>query len=325
MKNKQNSGSYPLITIGITCYNAADTIERAIRSAVTQDWPHKEIIIVDDCSNDSSAAIVQNAIKEVPFATLIKHYNNLGVAGSRQTILENATGEFLAFFDDDDESMAERLSTQYDRITGYEQKTGESLIACYASGYRDYSNGYKVPLHAIGSQPEIPHGPRFADYSLFYRKQPGWFYGAGTPTCSLMARVETYKKAGGFDIDFRRVEDLDFAIRLALLGGHFIGCPERLFIQYATTAKDKAPEVNLQAEQKLAIKHKAYLDQVNFYHYALIWPKIRYYHHKSQYFRMGITFFLLFLRHPLKAITHIMDTGPKRLIHEWKMNRKRKS
>ena len=44
----------PLITVGITCFNAEDTIARAVTSAFKQNWPNLEIVIVDDCSSDSS-------------------------------------------------------------------------------------------------------------------------------------------------------------------------------------------------------------------------------------------------------------------------------
>ena len=43
-----------LVSIIITCYNSQDTIERAINSALSQEWPNIEIIVVDDCSKDSS-------------------------------------------------------------------------------------------------------------------------------------------------------------------------------------------------------------------------------------------------------------------------------
>ena len=49
---------HPLITIGITCYNAEKTILSAINSAINQDWPNFEIIIVDDFSADGSVKII---------------------------------------------------------------------------------------------------------------------------------------------------------------------------------------------------------------------------------------------------------------------------
>ena len=50
---------FPLITVGITCFNAADTIARAIESAMKQDWPNKEIIRVES-TNASSLLTFQN-------------------------------------------------------------------------------------------------------------------------------------------------------------------------------------------------------------------------------------------------------------------------
>ena len=53
MDNK-NQIIYNLITIGITSYNAAKTIEKAINSALNQTWINKEIIVIDDNSEDES-------------------------------------------------------------------------------------------------------------------------------------------------------------------------------------------------------------------------------------------------------------------------------
>ena len=44
----------------------------------------------------------------------------------------------------------------------------------------------------------------------------------GAPTCSLLARTRIFKELGGFDPKIRRQEDVDFAIKLAMKGGHFV-------------------------------------------------------------------------------------------------------
>ncbi len=311
----------PLITVGITCFNAEDTIERAISSALKQNWSPFEIVIVDDCSTDSSIPTIEKSIKDQPLATLVRHETNQGPAAARNTILAHARGEFVAFFDDDDESLPERVITQYEKIISYEKTINTKLVACYASGTRIYSNGYNLVLNAIGSRPLVPQGPSVADYLLFYGKKPGWFYGAGTPTCALMARRSAFEMVGGFDDDFRRVEDIDFAVRLALAGGHFIGCPEPLFIQHATQAGDKSPEKNLEAELKLAEKHKDYLQSVGRYNYARQWPRIRFYHYNHQHSRMLLALFALFVQHPMQVLRHFLYTGPRRFLHERKMRK----
>ena len=311
----------PLITVGITCFNAEDTIERAVTSALKQNWPNLAIVVVDDCSSDSSVAVIQDLIKDNPIVTLVCHEKNRGPAVARNSILHHARGEFVVFFDDDDESLPERVITQYRKIIDYEKTSGTKIIACYASGNRLYPNGYRLALNAIGSRPIVPQGPAVADYLLFYGKKPGWFYGAGTPTCSLMGRMSTFETVGGFDNDFQRFEDLDFAIRLALAGTHFIGCPEPLFIQHSTEASDKTQEKNLESDLLRVDKHKDYLQSVGRYEYARQWPRIRFYHMTGQRAKMLMAFVVLFIQHPIHVSRHIMSIGPGRFLHERKMRK----
>ena len=58
--NKFRSREAPLITIGITCFNAEETIEIALKSAFSQDWSNYEVIVVDDGSSDNSIEILKN-------------------------------------------------------------------------------------------------------------------------------------------------------------------------------------------------------------------------------------------------------------------------
>ena len=307
----------PLVTIGLTCFNAHDTIARAVSSALVQDWPNIEVLIVDDASTDGSLACAQTAIAGDPRVRIIRHRHNTGPGGARNTILSDAKGEFVAFFDDDDESLPSRISKQVATLIAYEQRTGARLVACYASGIRRYPNGYILSLPAIGSRgAEAPNGPAVGDYLLIYRRRTGWFYGSGTPACSLLARRGTFTAAGGFDANLRRVEDADFAIRLAMLGGHFVGSAETLFVQYATSAADKAPEKNLEAQLRLATKNEPYLRSIGRYYYARHWPKLRYWHFKWRYGRFLLELAGLCARHPVEVTAQLLTTGPRRLRHE---------
>lgn len=312
----------PLITIGITAYNAQETIARAIDSAKVQGWTNKEILVVDDCSSDKTAEIAEQKLKTIPSARLIKHTQNTGAAGARNTILKEAKGEFIAFFDDDDESLPSRIETQYKRIITTEEETKSTLVLCYASGERLYPNGYKKSLRAIGSQGPTPQGSGLADRILFFGGPSDWFYGSGTPTCSLMARKAVFERIGGFDESFRRVEDLDFAVRCALENAYFVGCPEKFFIQHATESTDKSYEKNLEAELKLVEKYKKYLESKNRYIYAREWPKIRASHFKKDYLSLILTLGKLWVKHPVAVSRHLIATGPARLRHERKMKQR---
>jgi glycosyltransferase involved in cell wall biosynthesis len=307
------------VTIGITCYNARDTIARAVASALAQDWHDLEVLIADDASTDGSAELIAEIIADDPRARFIRLPVNGGAAAARNAIIAEAIGTFLAFFDDDDESLPDRVRRQVQTIVAFEAEFGSVPVACYASGERHYPNGYIKPLRAIGASETRPHGPALADYLLFHRVLPGWTYASGTPTCALMVRTALLRGLGGFDTSLRRVEDVDFAIRLALEGGWFIGTQEKLFIQHSSQSADKSYTANRDAEIAVAEKHAGYLRSIGRYHYARNWPLLRYYHFERDYLRFGLQFLRIAMINPILATRHILATGPKRLFHERRM------
>ncbi len=306
----------PRVTAGIACFDAAATIARALESACGQAWPDLEVLVVDDCSTDGSPQRVERQARGDERVRLVRRDSNGGPGATRQTILDEATGEFVAFFDDDDVSEPGRIATQYRRIVDRERETGHRQIACYASGRREYPNGHVVDLPAIGSRPRVPHGTAVADYLLFGRRQPGMYFGAGTPTCALMARTEVLQRAGGFDPAFRRVEDADLAVRLAMLGADFIGCPEHLFRQYATFAGDKSADRNLEAELALVDKHREYLEQQGRYDYARRWFEVRHRHLCRDWPGLARAIASAWIRHPILTTSQVLRAGPRRVMHE---------
>lgn len=315
---------YPKVTIAITCFNAIQTVERAVKSARAQDWPALEILIADDCSTDGSADFVASLIVDDRRAVLVRRDRNGGAAATRNTLIEAATGEFVVFFDDDDESFPTRVARQVETLRALEASRPGMLAACYAGGERLYPNGYVKALPAIGSEGAQPHGNAVANYLLFYSRPDDLFFGAGTPTCALMARRSVFQQVGGFDPSLRRVEDVDFAVRLALAGGYFVGTRECLFRQHATIGADKSPEANRDAEVSLARKHKGYLTSIGRYQYAVRWPNLRYLHFKRRYAAFLVEFLQIFARNPLAASRHILQTGPRRLRHERQMRKRQK-
>ena len=107
----------PLITIGICTYNSSSTVDRAILSAIKQTWRPLEIVIVDDCSPDSTWDRLQSLSRIHHELKIFRNKSNSGVAASRNRILKEARGEFIAFFDDDDESHSSRVFLQFERMS----------------------------------------------------------------------------------------------------------------------------------------------------------------------------------------------------------------
>ena len=316
----RSNQSLPRITVGITCYNAEHSIQRAIRSALDQAWPDLEVVVVDDASTDHSWTLIQAIAGDDQRVRPIRHEANQGAAAARNSILEAASGEFIAFFDDDDVSRPDRLRLQYERIVAYEQTSGCNMIACFASGERIYPNGYAMSLRAVGADGPAPTGSTMADYLLFHKRDLNLFYGAGTPTCSLMARTSVFRDLGGFDIEMRRQEDVDFAIRLSLKGGHFIGIPEPVLTQYATSGSEKSALVEFESFLRLLDKNKDYLESTNSYHYMRLWSEMRYRHFSGQDGRAFLLLVRLLLSSPLRTTRHFLHSAIRRFRHEQRMN-----
>ncbi len=93
----------PLVSILIPCFNQRGTIVRALESIRTQTYRPLEIIVVDDGSQDGSAAGVENwSSRARDLQTRIIQQSNQGPAAARQAGLEASRGGFVQYLDADD-------------------------------------------------------------------------------------------------------------------------------------------------------------------------------------------------------------------------------
>jgi glycosyltransferase involved in cell wall biosynthesis len=111
-KQESFSDDSPLVTVIVPTYNAEATIGVALSSLLEQTWRKLEIIVVDDCSTDSTASVVKGFIAKDNRIKLIKAPKNAGPYVARNIALDNATGEFITCNDADDWSHAEKIATQ---------------------------------------------------------------------------------------------------------------------------------------------------------------------------------------------------------------------
>lgn len=250
----------PSITIGITAYNAARTIESAVLSAISQNWSPKEIIIVNDASTDDTGKILAQLQKIHTEIRVINLSENKGVAGARNEIIMSASGAFLAFFDDDDQSAPHRLQKQYLRIVEYEEKyAGQKEVLCHAARIQTYPNGseHYEPTAGTNEGAIAPHGESMAKRILYGKPLTDGF--GSMATCAQMARLKTYQSLDGFDENFRRCEDTDFNVRFAINGGHFVGIAEPLVKQIMTPGTEKTLEEEKKYYTDLIIKHAIFI------------------------------------------------------------------
>ncbi len=124
----------------IPVYNAAESIRRAVSSALEQTYAPAEIILVDDGSTDDSPKICDELAQNHPIIQVV-HMEDKGVSAARNVGLERASGEFVTFLDADDmlapEMLQALLQVQKEsgaEITGCEFRDGDGKCVSYTGG-----------------------------------------------------------------------------------------------------------------------------------------------------------------------------------------------
>ena len=191
----------PLVSVIIPCYNAADTIVRAIESVRRQTYRPIEIIAVNDVSKDNTLEILQAEAARGD-VTVVALEKNLRAAGARNAGFARSHGDLIAFLDADDEFLPDKLLRQVEVMRARPEIV---YVTCDASNVA--LDG--TVRTGIFSHLPPPRGP------------DGWrvmlAYSNAMPSV-MMVRRHAFEAVGGFTLGMHLVEDQDFAIRVALTG-----------------------------------------------------------------------------------------------------------
>jgi teichuronic acid biosynthesis glycosyltransferase TuaG len=126
----------PLVTIIMPAFNVCNFVSKSILSIIDQTFIDWELIVVDDCSTDSTASIVSSFLADERIK-LITNTKNLGGADSRNAAIAEATGRYIAFLDSDDLWGSDKLRKQIEfmkekeigfSFTGYSTMTEQDAI-----------------------------------------------------------------------------------------------------------------------------------------------------------------------------------------------------
>ena len=190
---------FGLISVIMAAYNAEYTIELAINSVLNQTYHNFELLIVDDCSIDSTAKIVKSYVEKDQRVRLITNPQNSGVSYTRHHGLEEAKGRWIAILDSDDAWTTKKLEKQ---IVFQREKNADILYT--GSAFMD-ANGKKIDYYL--------HVPKEITYKQLLKQNL-------ISNSSSLVRKELYEKyyATGDNIHE------DFAIWLQILRRGYKAC-----------------------------------------------------------------------------------------------------
>jgi glycosyltransferase involved in cell wall biosynthesis len=117
------------VSVIMPAYNSEGFIVQAIESVISQTHANWELIIVDNCSSDGTASIIESYARDESRIVFIRHQRNKGIAASKNSALKTARGDYIAFLDSDDYWLSNKLEKQL----AYMANSG-ALICC--SNYR---------------------------------------------------------------------------------------------------------------------------------------------------------------------------------------------
>jgi len=185
-----------LVSIITPAYNAASFIGETINSVRKQTYQNWEMLIVDDCSRDSTCEVVEKIAASDKRIRLIRHAVNRRASGARETALRIAEGRYIAFLDSDDLWLPMKLERQLEFISE------RDAALSYTSFRRISHDGVE-----IGREITIPQ-------SLTYRQLLG-----NTAIATSTAIIDR-EKTGEFQITHTYYDD--FALWTTLLKRGFI-------------------------------------------------------------------------------------------------------
>lgn len=276
MEKKLNLQTQPLVSVIVPFYNGKRFIGEAIDSVLNQTYQSLEIIIVDDGSTDDPESAVGPFLSD-PRIKLIKHGQNKGISAARNTGIKASGGEFIAFLDQDDMWLPEKLERQ---VIIFENSPSDvGLVFSNVNTIDDrgtikeYFSMHGVPSNINSLPPQKVLEALFLVYFI--------------PMVTVLVRRECFGgvglldesiKGGADDYDFclrvaakYRIKYLNIPLALHRVHGANYSNMERFFydeLRIMEKIMTQEPWLALLKKRKLAILHtrigKYYLSKGNF-------------------------------------------------------------
>lgn len=209
----------PLVSIVIPTYGGRTRLKSSIESALYQTYENIEVLVVDDNPPYSeNRRFTENLMSQFSDSRVIylKHPFNKNGAAARNTGIRKSTGEYIAFLDDDDCFLPQKIEKQLNYLISHPNYDG---VYCFAK-----KNDRDIPTYPYVGHPSL---------ELLVGKTNMF-----TPT--LMFRRYCIESINGFDEKYRRHQDYEFLLR-CFKSGFEIGCVPEVLTELGTNRGENSP------------------------------------------------------------------------------------
>ena len=184
-----------MISVVIPTHNRADVIARAIFSVQNQSYSDLQIVVVSDGSTDHTKEIVTELANGDERIKYIEYFPACGGNHARNVGIQNSDGEYIAFLDDDDEWLQDKLAAQ---ITKLEENPEAGMV---------YTG-----VNIIYENEDISYLSKPTERGDLSKKI--LFGNCISTTSSVLIRKNILEDVGGFDEQLRALQDYDLWIRV---------------------------------------------------------------------------------------------------------------
>ncbi len=202
-----------MVSVLMPCFNAAGTVDEAIRSLLKQTRPDFEIVTVDDGSSDDTGKHLADWTKLDPRVSVLSLPHG-GIIKALNTGISACNAPFIARMDADDRAHPERLEKQ---ITFLKAHPNVAVVGCLVEAFpaEDVGEGFRLYLEWLNRlvDPEAIARELFVESPLVHP--------------SVMIRRSWLERVGGYQ-DHGWPEDYDLWLRMHLAGASFAKVPEVL-------------------------------------------------------------------------------------------------
>lgn len=187
---------FPLVSVVIPVFNGANYLEQAIESALSQDYPSTEILVVNDGSKDEGETL---AILE-RYKDRVRVFNkeNGGVASALNFGIRNMKGEFFSWLSHDDLYYSNKVSEEY-RAYQSQKNRNAIIYSDYLVFSSENPSGYLEKMSKIT--------PELFRYWLLTKSQ---LHG-----CTLFIPKSAFTECGDFDENLKTTQDYDMWFRMS--------------------------------------------------------------------------------------------------------------